>query len=132
MSPLAIAQRDIGRSWTTWLNRRKHIHYSVKKGPHFATEVKQLETDLTADMIAKYVARDGLVMSSGHIADLYQRVVEGRLVQAVQLCRGGPADRGWSAASSPQGPRRVPTNLLRHGVGVFLGDQGDWGMNAVG
>ncbi|NXD32518.1 SYFA ligase, partial [Spelaeornis formosus] len=31
---------------------KKHIHYSVKKGPHFATEVKQLETDLTADMIA--------------------------------------------------------------------------------
>jgi len=31
---------------------RKHIHYSIKKGAHFATEVKQLETDLTADMIA--------------------------------------------------------------------------------
>lgn len=36
-------------------DRRKHIHYSVKKGSQFATEVKQLETDLTADMIASYV-----------------------------------------------------------------------------
>ena len=36
---------------------RKHIHYSVKKGAHFATEVKQLETDLTEDMIASCVFR---------------------------------------------------------------------------
>lgn len=37
------------------LTDRKHIHYSVKKGPNFATEVKQLETDLTVDMIASLV-----------------------------------------------------------------------------
>jgi phenylalanyl-tRNA synthetase alpha chain len=30
---------------------RKHIHYSVTKGPQFALEVKQLETDLTEEMI---------------------------------------------------------------------------------
>ncbi|KAI9636126.1 phenylalanine-tRNA ligase [Dioszegia hungarica] len=30
---------------------RKHIHYSVKKGANFSTEVKQLETDLTEDML---------------------------------------------------------------------------------
>jgi phenylalanyl-tRNA synthetase alpha chain len=34
---------------------RKHIHYSVKKGTNFSTEVKQLETDLTEDMLVSYV-----------------------------------------------------------------------------
>lgn len=34
---------------------RKHIHYSVKKGANFSTEVKQLETDLTEDMLVSYV-----------------------------------------------------------------------------
>lgn len=34
---------------------RKHIHYSVKKGPNFATEVKQLETDLTVEMLQSCV-----------------------------------------------------------------------------
>ncbi|KAL7419069.1 Phenylalanyl-tRNA synthetase, beta subunit, cytoplasmic [Cryptotrichosporon argae] len=31
---------------------RKTIHYSIRKGPQFALEVKKLETDLTAEMIA--------------------------------------------------------------------------------
>ncbi|KAL1407023.1 Phenylalanyl-tRNA synthetase, beta subunit, cytoplasmic [Vanrija albida] len=31
---------------------RKQIHYSAKKGPQFATEVKTLETDLTVEMLA--------------------------------------------------------------------------------
>ncbi|TXT04966.1 hypothetical protein VHUM_03786 [Vanrija humicola] len=31
---------------------RKLIHYSIKKGPQFATEVKTLETDLTVEMLA--------------------------------------------------------------------------------
>lgn len=30
----------------------KQIHYSAKKGPQFATEVKTLETDLTVEMLA--------------------------------------------------------------------------------
>ncbi|TYJ52978.1 phenylalanine-tRNA ligase, alpha subunit [Cryptococcus floricola] len=30
---------------------RKHIHYSIGKGPQFSTEVKQLETDLTVEML---------------------------------------------------------------------------------
>ncbi|WWC68180.1 phenylalanine-tRNA ligase, alpha subunit [Kwoniella pini CBS 10737] len=30
---------------------KKHIHYSVTKGPQFSTEVKQLETDLTVEML---------------------------------------------------------------------------------
>jgi hypothetical protein len=34
---------------------RKHIHYSITKGPQFALEVKQLETDLTVEMLASYV-----------------------------------------------------------------------------
>jgi phenylalanyl-tRNA synthetase alpha chain len=35
---------------------RKHLHYSVSKGPQFATEVKQLETDLTVEMLASWVS----------------------------------------------------------------------------
>ncbi|KAJ9113233.1 hypothetical protein QFC22_006072 [Naganishia vaughanmartiniae] len=31
--------------------QRKHIHYSIEKGPEFALEVKKLETDLTTDML---------------------------------------------------------------------------------
>ncbi|CAD6586165.1 MAG: Phenylalanyl-tRNA synthetase, beta subunit, cytoplasmic [Tremellales sp. Tagirdzhanova-0007] len=31
---------------------RKHIHYSVSKGSNFSTEIQQLETDLTAEMLA--------------------------------------------------------------------------------
>lgn len=31
---------------------RKHIHYSVTKGPEFALEVKKLETDLTTEMLS--------------------------------------------------------------------------------
>lgn len=37
------------------LTSRKHIHYSITKGPQFALEVKQLETDLTVEMLASYV-----------------------------------------------------------------------------
>jgi hypothetical protein len=37
------------------LMHRKHIHYSIKKGVNFSTEVKQLETDLTEDMLVSYV-----------------------------------------------------------------------------
>jgi phenylalanyl-tRNA synthetase alpha chain len=33
------------------LYHRKHIHYSIAKGPEFALEVKKLETDLTTDML---------------------------------------------------------------------------------
>ncbi|OWZ33731.1 phenylalanine-tRNA ligase, alpha subunit [Cryptococcus neoformans c45] len=30
---------------------KKYIHYSISKGPQFSTEVKQLETDLTVEML---------------------------------------------------------------------------------
>ncbi|WWC59732.1 phenylalanine-tRNA ligase, alpha subunit [Kwoniella dejecticola CBS 10117] len=30
---------------------KKHIHYSISKGTNFSTEVKQLETDLTVEML---------------------------------------------------------------------------------
>jgi phenylalanyl-tRNA synthetase alpha chain len=37
---------------------RKLLHYSARKGPAFATEVKVLETDLTADMLANGAWKD--------------------------------------------------------------------------
>ena len=40
-----------------WLSSRKHIHYAISKGPHFATEIKQLETDLTMEMLQSYEKR---------------------------------------------------------------------------
>ncbi|WWD00856.1 phenylalanine-tRNA ligase, alpha subunit [Kwoniella sp. B9012] len=53
-----------GESVTKELQKRKliqpkkHIHYSVTKGPNFSTEVKQLETDLTADMLQSGAWKD--------------------------------------------------------------------------
>ena len=43
------------RTKRTMLIIRKHIHYSISKGPQFALEVKQLETDLTVEMLSSYV-----------------------------------------------------------------------------
>ncbi|ORY30220.1 tRNA synthetases class II core domain (F)-domain-containing protein [Naematelia encephala] len=37
---------------------RKHIHYSISKGPQFALEVKQLETDLTVEMLQSGAWKD--------------------------------------------------------------------------
>jgi phenylalanyl-tRNA synthetase alpha chain len=39
-------------SQTLLTHHRKHIHYSVSKGPEFALEVKKLETDLTTEMLS--------------------------------------------------------------------------------
>ena len=47
-----MKQRHLLSTSGAMTDGRKHIHYSIKKGAQFATEVKQLETDLTADMIA--------------------------------------------------------------------------------
>jgi len=46
------------------LINRKHIHYSITKGPQFALEVKQLETDLTVEMLASYVFYSRFLSSS--------------------------------------------------------------------
>jgi hypothetical protein len=48
-------EREKGRKRRAKLTNRKHIHYSITKGPQFALEVKQLETDLTVEMLASYV-----------------------------------------------------------------------------
>ncbi|WVF69528.1 phenylalanine-tRNA ligase, alpha subunit [Kwoniella sp. CBS 6097] len=53
-----------GESVTKELQKRKliqpkkHIHYSVAKGPQFSTEVKQLETDLTVEMLQSGAWKD--------------------------------------------------------------------------
>ena len=53
ISVLMVRQREITER--ALLIIRKHIHYSISKGPQFALEVKQLETDLTVEMLSSYV-----------------------------------------------------------------------------
>ncbi|WRT64525.1 phenylalanine-tRNA ligase, alpha subunit [Kwoniella shivajii] len=53
-----------GESVTKELQKRKliapkkHIHYSISKGANFSTEVKQLETDLTVEMLQSGAWKD--------------------------------------------------------------------------
>lgn len=73
------------------LTDRKHIHYSISKGPQFALEVKQLETDLTVEMLASYVPFTSAPSSYHHppltltCADLQWRM-ERRFIQKLQFC----------------------------------------------
>ena len=34
---------------------RKFIHFTVSKGPNFATTITKLETDLTSEMMTRFV-----------------------------------------------------------------------------
>lgn len=51
IQPKYVIHSVLRKGHTSLTFYRKYIHYSISKGPQFSTEVKQLETDLTVEML---------------------------------------------------------------------------------
>lgn len=76
----------------------KVITYKIHKGPKFSTEIVKEETDLTADMIASYVAMAIYLLFRAN--KCIQRCLENCDLQAVQLQGIGLRSKLWIAAST--------------------------------
>lgn len=62
---------------------QKRMSFKIGKGTKFALEIVKEETDLTPEMIARWVFR---MAEERTVLTVSQRCLEGQAVQALQLC----------------------------------------------
>jgi hypothetical protein len=71
---------------------QKRISFKINKGAKFALQVVKEETDLTAEMIARFVGPSDIVCLKYFLLICHsrqQRSLEDTEVQALQLCSAG-------------------------------------------